>query len=320
MTMNKRYLEFAFPVHSVFEWRFGFLLRYKQKKILQTFYSLPFTPRVWCCIIVILFLSSLIFYILSYWEKRIIGGECSYCHELLLAFSAFCQHILPLQANLYSRRIAYLFFILCSYVIHCFYTSNLLSHIVNDNDRAMDLQALARSDYELAIIQDTLTARPNPHIRMDKNLSLISKKMDNVKIMNVSSALEALKGTKTAVLSDYTSLYPIIKRSLDKDAICDLIEVDLYSMVKKYFYTSKQFPFKDEFKIGILKAKETGLVRRMLLKSQQAFSCNDHERSYTDYTIIPVIILLVSFVITIFILFGEIVYYKRYDKIKLLNK
>ncbi|XP_038212838.1 uncharacterized protein LOC119833039 [Zerene cesonia] len=281
-------------LQDMYKFKFGFLLRYKRERILHTFYSLPFTPLVWSCIIVILFLSSLIFYILSYWEKRIVGGECSYCHELLLAFSAFCQHILPLHANLYSRRIAYLFFILCSYVIHCFYTSNLLSHIVNDNDRDMDLMALARSDYEFAIIQDTnfIVNRPIQQVPMDKNLSLVRKKMRNIKIMNVSSGLEALKDTKTAILSDYNSLYPIIKRSFDKDVICDLIEVDLYSMAKKYFYTSKQFAFKEEFKSGILRAKETGLVRRMiLLKIQQAFSC-DHERSYSDYTIIPIIILL----------------------------
>lgn len=36
----------------------------------------------------------------------------------------------------------------------------------------------------------------------------------------------------------------------DDVAVCDLIPVDMYSKVKKYFYTSKQFPYTEQFKIG----------------------------------------------------------------------
>lgn len=62
--------------------------------------------------------------------------------------------VLPLQAESYSRRIAYLSFIMCAYVVHCFYTSNLLSHLVNDADVVMDLETLVKSDYKIALLKD----------------------------------------------------------------------------------------------------------------------------------------------------------------------
>ncbi|CAK1542971.1 unnamed protein product [Leptosia nina] len=230
MTLKEEYLTDAYPLHSIFQWRFGFLLRYKQNKSLQTFYSLPFTIPVWVSIIWTLLLSTVVFYILSYWERRLIGGETCLHHEFLLAFSAFCQHILPLQANLCSRRIAYFIFIFSAYIIHCFYTSNLLSHLVNDKDRIMDLKDLSNSDYEFVIIKDMnlITDRRIHQLTTDKHLKTVEKKFQNTKVMTVSSALTAVRDSKTAVLTDYKTLYPLIKRMFENHAICELMEVDLY--------------------------------------------------------------------------------------------
>lgn len=70
--------------------------------------------------------------------------------------------VLPLQAISCSRRVAYLSFILCAYVVHCFYTSNLLSHLVNDKDETMDLQSIVDDNYQIILLKDmnlTLDAR-----------------------------------------------------------------------------------------------------------------------------------------------------------------
>ena len=66
----------------------------------------------------------------------------------------FIITVLPLQALSLSRRTAYLSFIITAYVAHCFYTSNLLSHLVHDKNVPMDLKALAESDYKVALLKD----------------------------------------------------------------------------------------------------------------------------------------------------------------------
>ncbi|CAH4031732.1 unnamed protein product [Pieris brassicae] len=213
MMFKREYLADAYPINFIFQWRFGFLLRYKRTE-LKTFFTLPFSTLVWTCLIWTLFLSASVFYLLSYWEKRLLGGERCLQREFLLAFSAYCQQILPLQANLSSRRIAYVIFILSAYVIHCFYTSTLLSHLVNDKDKGLNLEDLANTDYEFVIIKDMnlITEKHIQKVSRDKYLRIVEEKIYKSKVMDVYSALEAVRDTKTAVLTDYVTLYPVIKR------------------------------------------------------------------------------------------------------------
>lgn len=35
----------------------------------------------------------------------------------------------------------------------------------------------------------------------------------------------------------------------DED-VCDLIQVDMFTDIKKYFFTSKDFPYVEQFKVG----------------------------------------------------------------------
>ncbi|XP_047508614.1 uncharacterized protein LOC125052018 [Pieris napi] len=293
---------------------FGFLLRYKRSE-LQTFYTLPFSTLVWTCLIWTLFLSASVFYLLSYWEKRLLGGECCLHHEILMAFSAYCQHILPLQANLSSRRIAYLIFILSAYVIHCFYTSNLLSHLVNDKDRRLNLEDLANTDYEFVIIKDMnlITEKHIQQVSIDKYLRTVEEKIYKSKVMDVYSALEAVRDTKTAVLTDYVTIYPVAKRLFDNHAQCELIEVNLYSKVKKYMFTSKTFPLTEQFKVITLRLKEAGLLTRTLKCDRLIKSCNNivnQEQAGLSRISTPMILLAGSYVLALLILIGEKIHFK----------
>lgn len=47
---------------------------------------------------------------------------------------------------------------------------------------------------------------------MDNNLSIVWKKLLKVQIMNLSTALDAVIYTKTALVTEYFTLYPILKR------------------------------------------------------------------------------------------------------------
>ncbi|XP_045512092.1 uncharacterized protein LOC123706747 [Pieris brassicae] len=267
---------------DMLQFKFGFLLRYKRTE-LKTFFTLPFSTLVWTCLIWTLFLSASVFYLLSYWEKRLLGGErclqqrTLYFKSYWINLDEIFFSVLPLQANLSSRRIAYVIFILSAYVIHCFYTSTLLSHLVNDKDKGLNLEDLANTDYEFVIIKDMnlITEKHIQKVSRDKYLRIVEEKIYKSKVMDVYSALEAVRDTKTAVLTDYVTLYPVIKRLFDNQAQCELIEVNLYSKVKKYMFTSKTFPLTEQFKVVTLRLKEAGLLTRFLQCDRLTISCND---------------------------------------------
>ncbi|XP_047534332.1 uncharacterized protein LOC125068971 [Vanessa atalanta] len=150
---------------------------------------------------------------------------------------------------------------------------------------------------------------------LDKNLSIVWNKVQQLKILDVKSALNAVIDTKTALLSDYITLYPIWKRYFRRDEICQLVEIDLYSNVKYYFFTSKNFSYKEEFKIGTLRAKEVGLlVRLMAIDKYRPAGCKQSNAQYNvqfEHTLIPIALLLVAYMMTLLILLGEIICHSR---------
>ncbi|XP_045451926.1 uncharacterized protein LOC123660951 [Melitaea cinxia] len=303
-------------LQNIYHFKFGFVLR-RYNVIQQRFYSQPFNDSVWVSIFITIFLASLTFYGLSLWDHRLFGVEYSFAHELLLAFSAYCQHILPLQAISYSRRVAYLSFILCAYVVHCFYTSNLLSHLVNDKEETMDLQSIVDDNYQIILLKDmNITQDVRKYeMSLDKNLSIVWEKVKQLVVMKLGDAMKAVINTRSALLSDYITLYPIWKRNFEAAEICQLVEIDIYSNVKNYLFTSRNFSYKEEFKIGVLRAKEVGLLKKILMLNRYSpISCTHvsaHNKVQFEHTVIPIVILLSAYLFAGLVLLGEKLHYAR---------
>ncbi|CAH2090181.1 unnamed protein product [Euphydryas editha] len=324
MELHTDILDVAYPIECIFLWRFGFVLR-RYNGIHQRFYTQPFTSSVWTSIYIMIILASFTFYGLSLWDHRLFGVECSFAHELLLAFSAFCQHILPLQAISCSRRVAYLTFILCAYVVHCFYTSNLLSHIVSDTDEYMDLQSIVDDNYQIILLRDMniIMDKQIYERSLDENLSIVWEQVKQLIVMDLEDAMKAVINSRSALLSDYVTLYPIWKRHFEPTEVCQLVEIDIYSNVKNYLFTSKNFSYKEEFKIGVLRAQESGLSKKLLtIDKYSPMSCRqatNHYKVQFEHTIIPIVILFTAYFLALLVLVGEKIHYARYRVFPYVN-
>ncbi|KAJ8719466.1 hypothetical protein PYW08_011641 [Mythimna loreyi] len=153
MSLTTDLLDHVYPIFAINTWRFGFIFNRINNEYFTTFYSKPFSRPVWNCLYAMAFLISFIFYFLKRWEFSVIGGwQTSYAYESLMVIGAYCQHIPPIDPKLLSRRIAYFIFFVFAYIVYTFYTSNLLSNLVNDKDHDIDLDTLAESDYEFVIV------------------------------------------------------------------------------------------------------------------------------------------------------------------------
>ncbi|CAB3260076.1 unnamed protein product [Arctia plantaginis] len=149
LTLQLEQLDVLTPIHKAYSSRLGFILQYENESYYRDFYRNPFTKPLWTSLCSMAILLSIIFYFLKKCEFRMIGGfECSYPYELLMVVGGYCQHIPPIEAKLISRRIAYLTFFFFAYTIYTYYTSNLLSHLVNDKDTGITLHSLAETHME----------------------------------------------------------------------------------------------------------------------------------------------------------------------------
>ncbi|CAK1582956.1 unnamed protein product [Parnassius mnemosyne] len=201
-------------LQQMFHFKFGYILRRKYNAVMRPYYSLPFSKTVWCCVCSMVILATLIFYVTRRWERSIVGHlKCSFIYEFYAAIGIICQHSLPTSSILWSRRMAYFFFVGFAYVTHSFYTSNLLSHIVTDKNGQMDLKSLIESDYELNIVENMKIFAEKRANTFEKKMNSIEEKLSRTKVINIFDGLEAVRTTKTALLCDYPGAYSIIARN-----------------------------------------------------------------------------------------------------------
>ncbi|XP_063538525.1 ionotropic receptor 75a-like [Cydia strobilella] len=316
------------PIAPVMVWKFGYIVRHPVSDI-KHFYSLAFSTPVWNFIAAMILLVSVLFYILNRAEQKISGEnlKCYFWSELFVAFGIICQHYISINPmELTSRRIAFISFFMFSYILYSYYTSTLLSDLVHDIDNEMDLETLGES-YEHAVLDTVASIIKvlSEHLHINKmssqRLSFIHNILTNHRVVNISTGLAEVKSGKTALLSDYVSLHSAVIQSFTKSEVCDLIKVDMFSNVLKYLATSKQFKYIEEFKISTLRARETGVLQRLLSLERvsphtfQHFSetcVSSHFQAHIGLVGKPLMLLALGYVLCGFILLAERVHYNRY--------
>ncbi|XP_063894703.1 uncharacterized protein LOC110372105 [Helicoverpa armigera] len=316
MTLTQDLAEQIYPIHALHTWKLGFLLSRPGSKIFRTFYSKPFSRPVWNCLYCFGLLIIVFFYILKRWEFSVIGGwQICFVYEALLVVGAYCQHIPPIDPRLPSRRIAYLIFFTFVYIVYTYYTSNLLSNLVNDKDHGIDLPMLADSDYVFLAVNHMMMAifERSQIYHYNRNISLVVKKLMRIHTVSIPDGLAAVKTGKYALLSDFITVYPYMKKTYDNADICKLVSIDLLSGITKYFYTSKKFQYKEQFKIGFLRIKESGLLNRLVSTDFEEPKCTKSHiiQISMQHIAIPLTILAVTSVISTIIMIAEKIHYNR---------
>ncbi|XP_045537024.1 uncharacterized protein LOC106719819 [Papilio machaon] len=251
MAITNELVNNASPVEAIFVWRFGFILRRETNAIMRPYYSLPFAKSVWLCILGIIILVTIIFYVVRRWENFIVGRlECNFIYEFYIAFGVFCQHSLPSPSIFWSQRMAYFVFVIFAYITNSFYTSNLLSFIVTEKEGETDIEALAHSDYKLRILENMKLATERRLNSVNIEMNEMARKLTYTKFINLSAGLEAVRSEKTALLCDYPTVYSAIARTFNDEEICELEEVDIFSNVQMYLSVGKQFKYTEQLKMG----------------------------------------------------------------------
>ncbi|CAK1582958.1 unnamed protein product [Parnassius mnemosyne] len=179
----------------------------------------------------------------------------------------------------------------------------------------MDLKSLIESDYELNIVENMKIFAEKRANTFEKKMNSIEEKLSRTKVINIFDGLEAVRTTKTALLCDYPGAYSIIARTFENEEICEVKEVDVFSNVKMYFFAAKKFRYMEKLKIGTLRMKESGIMKRIIVMNDYTpLSCTInafHRNTQFDHILSPLIIMLVSYVLVCIILVAERIHNER---------
>ncbi|KAJ8720084.1 hypothetical protein PYW07_012127 [Mythimna separata] len=147
----------------------------------------------------------------------------------------------------------------------------------------------------------------------NRNFSLVLGKLLRLKSVSVEDGVDAMRMGRVALLSDYTTIYPYIRKTYDNDDICKLVSIHLATKIKKYFFAKKNFKYKELFKIGMLRIKESGILNRIVSTEFEEPKCTKSHliQIRMSHISIPVTILVCTYVVSLLILVAERIYFKR---------
>ncbi|KAL0878671.1 hypothetical protein ABMA27_003729 [Loxostege sticticalis] len=313
--LSPQILKLAHPIQAVVNARYGFLVRRPHDiGLLNHYYSRPFTFNLWKFLFVVAVVVCAMFFLAAWWEKRLLGGlvECSIGLEMLLIVGGYCQHCPPVEAIFCSRRTAYFTFFLYSYIIYTVYTSNLLSHLVSDKENDIGLDYLEYGCFEFAVLENM---KHLLSIDFEDNAdSAIYKRLSAAETLKITPGLSALRWNRTALLSDYITVYPRIRAEFNDDEICELVEVDLNTDVRKYIFASRRFKYREKLKIGTLKAKESGILKKLTYYDHyHPLECETilHADVKIQHIFIPLLILAATYVVSFIIMLLERLHFRE---------
>lgn len=114
----------------------------------------PFTANIWLLIVIFTMAVTILLNFLSRWESNRFKTSSLF----LISFGAFCQQGTNHKITLISTRLLILFLFFNGLLANNFYTSELVSHLVNMKyeSNIKDMNELIKSDIPIGFFNSTL--------------------------------------------------------------------------------------------------------------------------------------------------------------------
>jgi ionotropic glutamate receptor len=222
--------------------------------------------------------------------------------------------------NGYSGRIVFLVLQILSILLYNYYTSSIISSLLSRPPEAFHtLDELGHSRLEIGIedLPYTITWFT---IMNDSDVQYIYKNKvfpPGAKRMNIYLPEEGMAEVRRGGFAYHTQLdtgYPIIARTFDQDAICDLAEIPMIPQVLAGIMVQKKSQYKELFHITLRKTRQSGLVHRIsqIWESKKP-QCLANARIIAvgvEQVFIAFLTLFVGIALSLFLLVVEIVWFR----------
>ncbi|XP_015021425.2 ionotropic receptor 75a isoform X2 [Drosophila mojavensis] len=322
-----RFAEFD-TIHQSWKFETAFLFRFTpdlDTRGKSGNFLAPFSRQVWLFTVATLIGINSIWLLLDYLSKRwhsqamqcieerifnirnsrnlsshpaITNSHSKWTERILLTFGAVCQQGMePIPRDIPSRSIVLTVF-LFSVVMYNYYTSSVVGGLLSSSDLGpatvdeITNSPLKVSFEDIGYYKVLFKESSNPIVTR-----LISKKLSASRGPNemgvygqIEDAIPYLKRGGFAFHCEVVDAYPIIAELFDANEICDLREVSgLMEVEIMNWIVHKNSQYTELFRTAMCKAREVGLVERLLRQRQMK-----KPECQSLYTVYPVTITGVS--------------------------
>ncbi|XP_063920789.1 ionotropic receptor 75a-like [Zophobas morio] len=231
----------------------------------------PFSSKVWYSIVAAVLVISICLKLFYRTERKFTRSKSKYswATAILTTVSVIFQQDSSAFPPGNAGRIVFLVLQIFSILLYNYYTSSIISSLLSKPPEAFHtLDELGHSSLEIGIedLPYTLTWF---EIMNDSDVQYIFKHKvfpPGAQNLNIYEAEEGIAKVGRGGFAYHTQLdtgYPIIARTFDQDAICDVTEIPMIPQVEAGMMVQKKSQYKELFQITLRQMKQVGLIQRI---------------------------------------------------------
>ncbi|XP_045528790.1 ionotropic receptor 75a-like [Pieris brassicae] len=310
-----------------------FVFRQPSLSYQNNLFILPFRPKVWLCILGLIILLTTILLVNSYWEYEKLDNRNNYDQTVLrpnisdisiMVISAISQQGSSTELKGTLGRVVMFLLFFAFVFLYTSYSANIVALLQSNSNKIRTLSDLLNSRLELGV-EDTTYNRYHFSIASDT----IRKAIYQTKIApqgskdNFMSLEEGVKKLQTRPFAFNMNLgtgYKLVEKYFHEHEKCGLQEIQYIQESKAWQTCRKNSPYKEIFKIGLIRNQEHGLndrVNRLVYTKKPA--CAFRGSSFDSVNMIDfypaLLLLLYGMILAILSLLLEIFYHKRVMRI-----
>ncbi|XP_076271756.1 ionotropic receptor 75a-like [Rhynchophorus ferrugineus] len=231
----------------------------------------PFSKTVWfsilitACVVCVCIECS---YVIE--ERRRRRGRSSWCRSVFMVVAAFCQQGLDSVPSHLTGRIVLLHLLIMSVLLYNYYTSSLVSSLISTEPEVLKtIRDLYESKLQVGIELQAYTithilnrSATDYYLRLLNNTKIFSNNQPHY--LSVEEGIHRVRQGGYAYHTESINAYPLISKTFDQSAICDLAEITLIKSASS-LATQKKSQFKKLFQISLRKAWVSGILKKLLL-------------------------------------------------------
>lgn len=262
-------------IASTSQTRSKFVFRSPKLSFTDNVFLLPFDSGVWSSIGGLIFVASLILYIATHveWKSKLVVEtnnpavlRPSFYDTFFVLFCALCQQgSFSLPVTLGSRLITMISFTALMF-LYASYSANIVALLQSPSNKIKTLDDLYNSRIKLGV-DDTVFnhyyfSHADEPIRAKIYADKIRTKSGSENFYNLTEGVEMIREDMFAFHMEVGVGYKILLELFQEDEKCGLQEIQYLQVVDPFYAIQKNSSYKELFKVGLLKLRESGLQDR----------------------------------------------------------
>ncbi|XP_052743923.1 ionotropic receptor 75a-like [Bicyclus anynana] len=253
-----------------------FVFREPPLALMENIFALPFTAAVWLAVLLCVLACAAFLFITSKWEASVsmhpLQLNGTWADVLILIIGAVLQQGCNLEPRYAAGRCVTLLLFVALTILYAAYSANIVVLLRAPSSSVKTLPDLLNSPIKLGASDFEYNRyffnKVNDPIRKEIYNKKIAPKGKKPNFYSMKEGIEKVRKGLFAFHMELNPGYRLIQETFLEEEKCDLVEMEYLNEIAPWLPGQKRSPYKDLFKIGFTKIRETGIQANIYQRLQ----------------------------------------------------